>query len=116
MFFYLKGTRSDKQMLPQQISIQPTVFKKEWNANEMNEARKYINRFFEITADWDNSVSDMGLTYRVQDYAALCALGDFYLDEGVRISAFALTEEGRVILIGIEDEEEQLVYYELEEY
>jgi hypothetical protein len=103
-------------MLPQQIGIEVNAFKKEWNSDGISAAKKRINRFFEITADWDNSVSDMGLTYQIQDFAALCAVGDFYLDEGVRISSFALTETGQLILVGIEDEEEQIVYYILEDF
>ena len=100
-----------------QIMIDKDMFKKEWSPVEIEKAKKEIDRFFEMTADWDESIKDMGLTYQNSGHhAALCVSGDFYFDEGIRINSFVLSETGALILVGIEDDEGKYVYYELTGY
>lgn len=104
-------------MLPNRIQLEPNILKKSWNSAEIDQTKQTIDRYFAITADWDHSASDMGLTYQVDDQCAkLNVAGDFYLDEGVRMLSFLLTDSGDLILKGEEDEESGDIYYLLEDH
>lgn len=80
-------------------------FKLTWSEDEHKHTLDFLDKYFDQTADWSNSVTDMKLIYQTSSpYSRLIVTGDFFVESGWRMDHFALDCSGKVVLITNDDD------------
>lgn len=76
-----------------------------WGERERKELLRFLDTWFEETADWSRAVEEMQLRYHSgQPYPRLEVQGDFFYDAHLQMKYFALDCGGRPVLIAEDDE------------
>ncbi|MCL6547291.1 MAG: hypothetical protein K6T30_00105 [Alicyclobacillus sp.] len=75
-----------------------------WDGQQSAWLKHRIDEYFKRTADWSRASNDMNLEHvRGKPYERLVVRGDFFWESGWRISHFALTCPGDLILVAEDD-------------